>query len=147
MHDVSLLSLKIVSLYDYAKTKENIDQKMRNFEIDTYKYSEITPPTITPNYDVKYEQYTVSKIDKVGSYVEKKLDKLQEVNEFYSQLSIILKRLTKEERIYFCDTYFNKKSEAAIREKLYIGSSTLTRIKESCIIKVALFFDKAVEVV
>lgn len=143
MENETLLSLKIVRLYDYAKTKKNVDKMMVEYEIDTYKYNEIKPPSVTPNYDIRYEQFNFSSNDVVGNYVANKLDKLKEINDFYSKLSIVLKRLTKEERIYFCDSYLFKRSESIICDKLLIGSSTLARIKTSCILKIALFFDKA----
>lgn len=143
MENETLLSLKIVRLYDYAETRKNVDDMMVEYEIDTYKYNEIKPPSVTPNYDIRYEQFNFSNNDVLGNYVANKLDKLKEINDFYYKLSIVLKRLTKEERIYFCDTYLFKRSESIICDKLLIGSSTLTRIKTSCILKIALFFDKA----
>lgn len=56
---------------------------MLNFEEDRYKYSELPQPTITPSYEIKYEMFTNNFIDKVGNYVEKKLDKLKEIDLIY----------------------------------------------------------------
>jgi len=46
MEDNTLLSLRIVEQYDYAKTKLEVDKIMLNFEEDRYKYSELPQPTI-----------------------------------------------------------------------------------------------------
>lgn len=144
MEDNTLLSLRIVEQYDYAKTKLEVDKIMLNFEEDRYKYSELPQPTITPSYEIKYEMFTNNFIDKVGNYVEKKLDKLKEIDLFYQKLSTIINTMTCPERVYFLDSYFRKRAETIICEKLNMSSSSLARIKASCILKIALAFDKAV---
>ena len=145
MEDNTLLSLRIVEQYNYAESKKEIDKMMLKFEMARYKYSELPQPTITPNYEVKYEMFTNNITDKVGNDVATKLDKFKEISAFYDKLSNIINTMTYTEKIYFIDSYFRKKSESFICEKLTMSSSSLSRVKVSCIIKVALAFDKAVE--
>lgn len=145
MEDNTLLSLRIVEQYNYAESKKEIDKMMLKFEKNRYRYSELPQPTITPNYEVKYEMFTNTFTDKVGNYVATKLDKFKDITVFYNKLSNIINSMTYTEKIYFIDSYFRKKSESVICEKLTMSSSSLARVKVSCIIKVALAFDKAVE--
>lgn len=145
MENNTLLSNEVIILYNYAETKKNVDLFMKKLERDSYKYYELTPPKMTPNYEIVYNSNHNINHDKVGKYVEEKLDKLKELNEKYTLLSEVMKRFTKEEKIYFIGSYFNKQSEVVICEKLNMCSSSLKRIKKSSIIKVALCFNKEVE--
>ena len=111
MEDNTLLSLRIVEQYNYAESKKEIDKMMLKFEMARYKYSELPQPTITPNYEVKYEMFTNNITDKVGNYVATKLDKFKEISAFYDKLSNIINTMTYTEKIYFIDSYFRKKSE------------------------------------
>lgn len=140
------LSPKLMRLFSYGETKENVDLEMMRLEEYIYAYNEILPPKITPSYDVKYEQFQITKSDPVGNYVESRLDKLEMVNDFYSKLSEVLKKLTREELIYFTDTYFKFLKENVIEEKLHKTSGGLKYIKHSCIIKVALHLGIAVKI-
>ena len=145
MENNALLSNEVVSLYNYAETKKNVDLFMKGLERDSYKYYELPPPKMNANYEIVYVSSTQMYSDKVGKYVEEKLDRLKELNEKYSQLAEVMKRFTKEEKIYFVECYFNKHSETIICEKLNMCTSSLKRIKKSSIIKVALCFNKEVE--
>ena len=79
--------------------------------------------------------------DKVGSFVAKRLDLLREVDKLYISLCEILKKCTREELVYFNGVYVNHVSEDVICEKLNISTSSLKRIKKSCVIKIAMHFD------
>lgn len=141
-----LLSNKVVVSRDYGLCKKAVDEKMLLLEEYMYKYNEIQPPRITPSYEIKYEMFTNNTSDKVGNYVAKRVDLLMKVDEFYKSLTEILKKLSKEELVYFNSTYLYGLSEPVICEKLHIAISTLRRIKESCIIKIAMHFDIDVKV-
>ena len=136
-----LLSNKIIKSRDYVLCKKNVDEKMAVFEEYNYKYNEIKPPKITSNYEIKYEMFTNRITDKVGSFVAKRLDLLREVDKLYISLCEILKKCTKEELVYFNGVYVNHVAEDVICEKLNISTSSLKRIKKSCVIKIAMHFD------
>ena len=95
MENNTLLSNEVIILYNYAETKKNVDEFMKKLERDSYKYYELTPPKMTPNYDIIYTSISNVKTDKVGKYVEQKIDKLNELNEKYKLLSEVMKRFTK----------------------------------------------------
>ena len=136
-----LLSNKIIKTRDYVLCRKKVDEKMAIFEEYNYKYNEIKPPKITSNYEIKYEMFTNRISDKVGNFVAKRLDLLREVDKLYMSLCEILKKCTKEELIYFTGVYINHLAEDIICEKLNMSSSSLKRIKKSCIIKIAMHFD------
>lgn len=138
------LSAKFIKKFLYAKTKEKVDELLLKIEEYLYAYNEILPPKITPSYEIKYEMFTLNSSDPVGNYVAKKLDKLKEVDSFYNKLTEIMKKLTRDELIYFTDTYFRFIPENIIEQKLHKSSGGLRYIKHSCIIKVALHFGIAV---
>ena len=46
-------------------------------------------------------------------------------------------KLTMQESIYMVDTFFSKKSEDIISEKLGICRNTLQNIKKSCLVKIS----------
>lgn len=140
------ISTRLAKSRNYLATKNNVDELMYQYEEYLYKYHEIAPPRVTQNYEVKYEKFLNNATDKVGNYVAKKLDLLKEVDSFYQDLSLAMKNLCKEELIYFSSCYFNRLPETIICEKLNIGEGSLRRIKESCIIKIAMYFDKDVKI-
>lgn len=137
----NLLSNRIIKSRDYVLCKKNLDEKMAIFEEYVYKYNEIKPPKITSNYEIKYEMFTNGIVDKVGNFVAKRLTLLDEVDKLYVSLCEILKKCTKEELVYFNGVYINHLSEDIVCEKLHISTSSLKRIKKSCVIKIAMHFD------
>lgn len=137
----TLLSRRLVEARNYGLCKKAVDEKMLLLEEYIYKYNEIKPPKITPNYEVRYEMFTGNSSDKVGDYVARRVDLLNKVDKFYTELTTILKKMTKEELFYFSCTYFNKLPESVIADRLHISKNTLVTVKESCIVKVAMHFD------
>ena len=85
--------------------------------------------------------FTNGIVDKVGNFVAKRLTLLDEVDKLYVSLCEILKKCTKEELVYFNGVYINHLSEDIVCEKLHISTSSLKRIKKSCVIKIAMHFD------
>ena len=144
--DRKYISTHLAKTRDYLATKKALDNLMYKYEEYVYKCHEIKPPAITPNYEIKYEMFSNHVVDKLGNYVAKKLDYLQEVDNFYHDLAGALELLCKEELEYFNDNYFLGLSEITICEKLNIGEGSLRRIKESCVLKIAMYFDIDVKI-
>ena len=64
-----------------------------------------------------------------------------EADKFYIELSNALRTLCREELIYFKNAYYNRIKEELICDLLNMSRDSLRRVKESCIIKVAMYFD------
>ena len=136
-----LLSSKTIESKNFIKCKKAVDKKMLLLEEYMYKYNEIKPPKITQSYEIRYEMFTGNASDKIGKYVEKKLDLLMEVDRFYRELVEILNKMTKQELVYFNSVYYYGLSELIICDNMHISISLLRRIKASCIIKIAMHFN------
>ena len=139
--EYALLSLRLVKSRNYVETKRNVDEIMYKFEEYRFKYHNILPPMITTNYEVRYESNSDMVGDKVGNFVQRKVDLEIEIKEFYDKLAESLKMLNSKELLYFKQSYLNKLTEEAIAELLNISRESLKRIKESCIIKIAMFYN------
>lgn len=139
--DINLLSIKLVESRNYIETKKNVDDEiLYKYEEYKYKCHEILPPSISQNFEVRYESFTVNFSDKVGNYVQRKLDLMQEADEFYKDLSNAMQSLNLDEIVYF-KYYLNGISEDSMCERLNTNKCSLKRIKMSAIIKIAMYFD------
>ena len=138
--DNFMLSNSIINLYDYDKTRENVNCMIDNYLKLQYKYINIQTPKITTNYEVRYECYVPKKTDPVGRYIERKFDAYNEVEEFYGEMTDVFARMNKDEKVFFTENLLNKKSEEYVAEKLGISRKGLKPIKYSCVIKLAIAF-------
>ena len=135
-----LLSIKLAETRDFNRTKKNVDNLLYKYEEFKYKCHEICPPRITQSFEVRYEQFTLGVSDKVGSYVQRKLDFLKEADSFYNELKSAMNTLCNDELCYF-KFYLDGISEENMCERLSTNRTSLRRIKQSCIIKIAMYFD------
>lgn len=140
----SLLSKRIIDKYDYGKSKEEVIKIITNLEEARYKYGNLVFPSISSNFEIKFNSNISYTNDKVSNYVERKLDGLEYINETNQKLSEVSCTFTKEESQYFINYFLYKKSEDFICEEMIISKNSLIPIKESCVIKIALMFDKAI---
>lgn len=136
-----LLSIRLVKSRNYYECKKNVDELMYKFEEIRFKCHHIEPPKITPSYEIRYESNSGNVSDKIGNYVQRKLDMESEADDFYIELSNALRTLCREELIYFKNAYYNRIKEELICDLLNMSRDSLRRVKESCIIKVAMYFD------
>lgn len=138
------LSDNIIAKYNFPKTKEKVQELMD--KIDEYKYKcyELSPPKITPSYEVKYEMFTTNKVDKVGDYVEKKVTLFEKVQKTYDILNRILLEFSDLEKAVYNNTFNNKLSDIEISENMLLAENTIVRYRKSVTIKIAMAFDVAV---
>lgn len=137
-----LLDVSICKKYDFKLCKKRLTAIMDNYKEYLCEELNLYPPTITSSYQVRYSQQPKNNsTDKVGNYVAKKLDLEVKANELFEDISnMIDTRLTPDERIYFVESFINGTPEIQICEQLQIYRNSLTRIKESAIIKASLYF-------
>lgn len=130
--------------FNYEESKKSVDELMRNIEEWKYSYINLIPPKITSNYEIRYEKLNFTPTDRVGDFVEKKVDMEIMIDKIYQSLKKILENLNNQELDFFDMFYYNRMSEAIIGERLRVGHTQLLHIKQSCIIKIALGLEKAV---
>ncbi len=139
--DVGLLSLRLVKSKNFLKCKKNVDELMYKFEECRFRFHNLKPPKITPNYEIKYEMTTQGISNPTADYVQKKIENEEELDRFYYELSKALEGLCKSELLYFKNAYYNRLSEELICDLLNVGKDMLRRIKESAVIKVSMYFN------
>lgn len=132
--------------FNFEESKKSVDELMRNIEEWKYSYINLIPPKITSNYEIRYEKLNFTPTDKVGDFVEKKVDMEIMIDKIYQSLKKILENLNNQELDFFDMFYYNRMSEAIIGERLRVGHTQLLHIKQSCIIKIALGLEKAVRI-
>lgn len=144
--EFSLLDKQFISKYNLEQTEENVLKIISSYLKAQYKYIDIIPPRMTSNYDVKYESFNKFNIsDKVGNHVEKKVDAELEIEKFYRVMTNVIKRMNTYERIYYTELLINGKSERYTSDLIGVSRNGLKPIKNSCILKIALAFNKEVE--
>lgn len=126
--------------YNLKELKDKVDKQMEIFKDTKYLYKypdERYNISITPNYQLREAMVSRS----ISSSQENKIDptinrQIWATKLYYSFMDSLSTRLTREECVYFIDSYFRRVSEDNIAEKLLICKATLQKIKKSCLIKV-----------
>lgn len=138
-----LYPAKLICLYDIKACYNNLIEEIDRFIDLQCLYFNLIPPKLTQDYKVVYTAYHVT--DKIGKNVEKKLDTLEEIKNFYNQIANAFQLLNHEEMVYFSEViYYKRKSESECAESLNITTYILKQVKESCIIKLTRALNKAV---
>lgn len=141
-----LLAKEYMEIFDYIKSKDNVDALMEDIEKWKYEYINLVPPKITSTYEIRYEKLNFTPTDKVGDYVEKKIDMEIKIDRIYQKLKLILQNLNFEELEFFDMHYYNKMSDNLVNDKLNVSHARIELIKRSCILKIALGFERAVRI-
>lgn len=80
--------------------------------------------------------------DKVGNYVEKKIDLNIWSKDLYNILIHLSEKLTFQETMNLIATFFEDITEDDVCEKLDVCRKSLYKIKKSCLVKIKLELDK-----
>lgn len=139
---LQLLSEKAVNYYYYTDLKKELVSIFKRFKDSKY----IIP--FSDDYSLKSNASSLeirnpnSKNDKVGDYVENKIDLSIWSKDFYNILIHLSKELTFQETMYLIATFFDNMTEDEVCDKLEVCRKTLYKIKKSCLVKIKLEFDK-----
>ena len=134
------LSQRECDKYDLAELREIIDKRIEIFKDTKYLYK-------YPNqiYDVlkasNYQPKEVMTPRKLSSPQEDKVDpninrQIWATKLYYAFMDSLSTRLTREEYVYFIDSYFRQVNGDDIAAKLSMCKETLQKHKKSCLIKV-----------
>lgn len=139
--DNSLLDEEEIKNHSYEKCRLKVEEKVKKYLRATFKFINLIPPRITVNYEMRYNSFTPNAVDKVGNYVEQKIDAENEAKKIYSTINQAWDRLSYNERVYFTEVLLYKHSENYAIDKMKGATRHLLKqIKESCVIKVAMAF-------
>lgn len=143
--NVILYGKEIVDKFDYEKSKMKLSELINNYLIYNIEYHYISPPQITPNYEIRYDSNKdFNAFSKIERYVINKISCEEEIKIFYNDIYKALKLLTIEELKYFKQHFINKRSEESIMLQMNINTRYYMKIKKSCIVKLCLYFKIAV---
>ena len=143
--EYGLLDKKFLARFDLEQVEKNVDDIMSNFFKAQYKYLGIDPPRMTTNYEISYGMVTNISSDKIGKYIENKLDSEKDIQHFYSVMVNAIQRMNMYERVYYTEFLLNGKSERYTAERIGVSRNGLIPIRNSCIVKIALAFGREVE--
>ena len=132
--DNPLLSKNDLLKYDTEYCYEKVTKEIDKFIKAQLNFPNIKKPTITCNYEVRYECFVPRKVDKVGDYVTKKITQEEQIRELYSEITSSLKFLSKLEFKYFLICLYYKESQA---EFMGATRTSFYQIKDSCVVKMA----------
>lgn len=125
--------------YKIEELREIIDKRIEVFKDTKYLYQyskELSDTLKASNYQPK-EVMTPKKLSSPQEdRVDPTVDRQIWANKFYYALiDSFSTKLTREESIYFIDSYFRNKTEEDIAAKIGICPDTLQKYKMSCLIK------------
>lgn len=138
-----LLNEETVNYFYYPNLKKDLMKKFSKFNDAKYIIG------VSDSFDLQsnmgafsYSRSTQTHNDKIGAYIQKKVDLNIWSRDIYNILINLSKELTFSETIYLVSTFFENKTEDEISELLSICKKSLYKIKKSCLVKIKLEFTK-----
>ena len=138
---IQLLSENTIDDYYYSNLRKDLEVIFNKFKDSKYLI------LYQNDYNLKSNPFEVNRNtnrinDKVGNYIEKKLDLSIWSKDLYNILINLSEELTIKETIYLTSTFFDNKTEEEIEELMDISRKMLYKIKKSCLVKLRLEFSK-----
>lgn len=138
---LSLLSDAKCDLYYYSGIKRDLKIFFNKFNDAKFSYNMSFVPQIkATKYEISTNQRTNKVIDSVSDYVTEKIKEEQYAEKVYNQILNLAHKLTKQEAVYFVQSFFANKSDEYICEILQISRNGIQRIRKSCLVKMYLEF-------
>lgn len=137
---INLLEKNTYEHYYYAELRQDLLKIFNKFNDIKYSLSYDDGLNITSNYEFRENQVKINDADNVSIYVEKRIRLEDYALKVYKKIINLSYKLTNSEAIYFVNTFFVRKSEEYISEKLEISRTYLQKIKKSCLAKMYLEF-------
>lgn len=141
---MKLLSMSDLKVFDYVKTRKNVEDYLKDLNIIKYKYRNVLPPSLALNlFDIKVQSSGNTK-SQIEAYIEKKdeyerlyKDKLDEINQ-------LVEDMTLDEKRFFIDHFIHDVKIDDFEKQFRCGKKLVNHIKQSSVIKFALALDIAV---
>ena len=141
---MKLLSLKELEMFDYVKTRENVENYIKDLNIIQYKYRNVLPPSLAMNlFDIKVQSSGVPK-SSIESYIEKKDEFEREYQAKLKEIDSILESMSLQEQRFFKDHFIHGVKIVLFEKQFRCGPDKIEHIKESSVVKFALALDLAV---
>lgn len=145
-----LMRKETINEYDLVVCKERIQELLIEYIRIKYAYSNIRcqgkefyDSSTGANYEYRPEMATIKYSDRVGSKVCFKIDNEREVNQMEYDISQLYNRFTETEKDYFDIVLLSNRPEKIVEDKYGLSRTGFFPIKNSCILKTALYFEIA----
>lgn len=135
---MKLLSLKELDMFDYVKTRENVEDYLSDLNIIKFKYRNVLPPSLALNlFDIKVQSSGTPK-SQIESYVEKKDEYERQYASKLKEIDSVLEDLSYQERLFFKDHFIHGVVIEVFEKKFRCSRKKVDHIKESSVIKVSV---------
>lgn len=141
---MKLLSLKELSIFDYTKTRERVDDYLKDLTMIKFKYRNVLPPSLASNlFDIRIIKSGVPK-SQIEIYTEKKDEFERLYYQKLKEIDILIDDMTIYEKRFFKDHFINGIPMKFFENEFHCGRELVCHIKKSSVIKFALALDLAV---
>lgn len=138
--DVQPIPVNDAKLYDFDRCYYRVYLYMQRYRRVRNKSFLQDPINLTPNYEFVYVDTPMTSSNSY-SLLDSIIDCEKEYIEKSKIISLIVRKLTFEERVYFTICLFDGNSEASACREISCSPNGLKSIQRSCIIKVACALD------
>lgn len=137
--DYKLLNNVSLNAYNNKLIECRIKNLISNIQEMECKYLEFIIPSLTPNYELKEEMFTIKKSDPTGNGAISRIETEEDLKNTYSRFSFIFNNLfCYYERVVFVEMILLKRSKDTMKQMLCIGGDKLYQIKHSLLVKLAI---------
>lgn len=140
---IQLLSEKTIENYYYTNLKKDLDTIFNKFKDSKYficYQSEFDLKSNASSLELVRSTNTVN--DKIGEFIERKVDLSIWSKDLYNILIGLSEQLTINEVYYLTFAFFDDKTEDEISYLLSVSKKGLYKIKKSCLVKLKIEFSK-----
>jgi hypothetical protein len=130
-----ILETALIRMYNYPMMSKEVKKMFSTLNLMKVKYRDIPLPTITADYEIKYNCFSRRSDSKIEDYVIKKLTKKENIEEYISNIMLAIENLNKEEKIVFIEYYANDNIDDIISTKVGCCRDMVIRIRKSAVIK------------
>ena len=137
--DYKLLNNITLKAYDNKLIESRIKNLISNIQEMECKYLEFIIPSLTPNYELKLEMFTIKKSDPTGNSAIKRIETEEDLRNSYNRFNFIFNNLfCYYEKVVFVEMILLKRTKDTMKEMLCIGGDKLYQVKHSLLVKLAI---------
>ncbi|HPF82575.1 MAG TPA: HNH endonuclease [Bacilli bacterium] len=101
----AVLPDELLKRYDYNSMSKEVRKIFNTVNLLKIRYDQVSMPTITSNYEIKYSSFVKRNNSKVEDYVVKKLTNEENLDKYLSKIVYAFSHLNQEEKIILVETY------------------------------------------
>lgn len=131
----AILPEELLRQYDYSLMSKEVKKIFNTVNLLKIRYDQVSMPTITPNYEIKYSSFVSRSNSKVEDYVVKKLTNEENLDRYLSKIVHAFSHLNHDERIILIETYEKGTLDEEIGFSIGICREYVVRSRKSAVIK------------